>query len=84
MFLKPTLLWRLWADSEGKREVEISYLTGGMRWEAYSNAIANERDDKFDIVGWVTLENMSGKDFKNARVKLMAGDVARAQPEGTQ
>jgi hypothetical protein len=31
-------------------------------------------------VGWVTLENMSGKDFDNANVKLMAGDVARAAP----
>jgi hypothetical protein len=31
-------------------------------------------------VGWVTLENMSGKDFDNANVKLMAGDVARVTP----
>ena len=79
-FLKPTLLWKLWSSEAGKHEVEFSYLTGGMRWEANYNAVAPENGDTFDIVGWVTLENMSGKDFENASVKLMAGDVARVQP----
>ena len=80
-FLKPTLLWRLWASQAGQHEVEFSYLTGGMRWEANYNAVAPEKGDSFDIIGWVTLENMSGKDFDKASVKLMAGDVARAQPD---
>jgi hypothetical protein len=83
-FLKPTLLWRLWTGEEGRHDVEFSYLTGGMRWEATYNAVAPEKGDSFDIVGWVTLENMSGKDFENASVKLMAGDVSRAKPEGEQ
>jgi hypothetical protein len=81
-FLKPTLLWRLWTREAGRREVEFSYLTGGMRWEASYNAVAPEKGDTFDLIGWVTLENMSGKDFENASVKLIAGDVARARPEG--
>ncbi|MGA1993594.1 MAG: DUF4139 domain-containing protein, partial [Bryobacteraceae bacterium] len=80
---KPTLLWRLWSGDAGRHQVEFSYLTGGMRWEANYNAVAAEKGDSFDIVGWVTLENMSGKDFENANVKLMAGDVARA-PDGDQ
>jgi hypothetical protein len=80
-FLKPTLLWKLWTDKAGKHETEFSYLTGGMRWEADYNCVAPEKGDTFDIVGWVTLENMSGKDFANANVKLMAGDVARAPQE---
>ncbi len=81
-FLKPTLLWRLWSAEAGSQEIEFSYLTGGMRWEANYNAVAPEKGDTFDIIGWVTLENMSGKDFENANVKLMAGDVARIQPPG--
>jgi hypothetical protein len=80
-FLKPTLLWRLWTDAAGGHETEFSYLTGGMRWEASYNAVAPEKGDVFDLIGWVTLENMSGKDFENASVKLMAGDVARVLPE---
>lgn len=80
-FLKPTLLWRLWTEKAGKHDTEFSYLTGGMRWEADYNAVAPEKGDSFEIIGWVTLENMSGKDFENASVKLMAGDVARVQPQ---
>lgn len=80
-FLKPTLLWRLWTDQEGAHETEFSYLTGGMRWEATYNAVAQEKGNALDLIGWVTLENMSGKDFEDARVKLMAGDVARARTE---
>ena len=80
-FLKPTLLWQLWTDRAGKHDVEFSYLTGGMRWEANYNAVAPEKGDNFDLIGWVTLENMSGKDFANASLKLMAGDVARARSE---
>jgi hypothetical protein len=80
-FLKPTLLWKLWSGEAGKHDVEFSYLTGGMLWKANYNAVAPEKGDTFDIIGWITLENMSGKDFENASVKLMAGDVARVEPE---
>lgn len=53
-FLKPTLLWRLVADRAGKHDVEFSYLSGGMRWEADYNAVAPEKGDTFDVIGWVT------------------------------
>ena len=33
-----------------------------------------------DLVGWVTLDNQSGKQFDRARIKLMAGDVNKVQP----
>ena len=76
--LSPTLLWTLQSDRSGARDVELSYLTGGLRWEATYNLVAPESGDRFDLVGWVTLENMSGAEFRDARVKLMAGDVSRA------
>src|ERR1017187_2244092 len=44
-FLKPTLLWRIWADKPGRHDTEFSYLTGGMRWEASYNAVAPEKGD---------------------------------------
>jgi hypothetical protein len=34
-----------------------------------------------DIVGWVTFKNQSGAAFKQAKVKLMAGDVNKLQEE---
>lgn len=82
--LKPTLQWLLHCEKGGKRQVEFSYLTGRIRWEATYNAIAPEKGDCFDLIGWVTLQNKSGKDFESANVKLMAGDIARARPDGSE
>jgi hypothetical protein len=78
--LEPTLLWRLWSDRAGERDVEISYLTGGLGWQATYNAVTPEKGDSFDLVGWITLTNRSGTEFKDARVKLMAGEVSKIQP----
>ncbi|MDP9127926.1 MAG: DUF4139 domain-containing protein [Pseudomonadota bacterium] len=77
-FLKPTLLWKLESATQGIHNVELSYMTGGMSWAATYNLVAPETGDIFDLIGWVTLQNMSGKDFADAQVKLLAGDVARA------
>ncbi len=82
--LKPTLLWTLWSGRDGPREVVLSYLTGGLRWEATYNLVAPETGDTFDLVGWITLENQSGAEFEDARVKLMAGEVSKIQPPSPQ
>src|SRR5262245_5616741 len=82
--LEPTLLWRLWSDRAGDRGVEVSYLTGGLGWQATYNAVTPEKGDRFDLVGWITLRNESGVAFKDARVKLMAGEVSKVQPSRTR
>jgi len=78
--LKPRLEWSLATDKPGKFPAEFSYITGGMSWQADYNIVAPEKGDLVDIVGWVTMDNQSGKTFENARIKLMAGDVNKIQP----
>jgi len=82
--LKPTLLWQLWADRAGERQVDLSYLTGGMSWQATYNLVLPEKGNQFDLVGWVTLRNNSGTEFADARVRLMAGDVSKVQQPGSR
>lgn len=79
--LKPTLTWRLGAAQAAKFEAELGYITGGLSWQAAYNLVAPEKGDLLDIVGWVTVNNQSGKLFEQAAIKLMAGDVHRVQPE---
>lgn len=79
--LKPTLLWLIQADKAGKLNAEVSYVTGGFTWEADYNLVAPEKGDTVDLIGWVTMDNQSGKSFPNAKIKLMAGDVQKLQPE---
>lgn len=78
--LKPTLDWRIHAERAAKLDAELSYVSGGMSWKADYNMVAGEIGDKLDMVGWVTMDNQSGKDFENARIKLVAGDVSKIQP----
>lgn len=77
--LKPTLSWELNSDKPGKAIAELSYVTGGMNWEASYNVVAPTKGSELDLVGWVTLDNQSGKTFRDARIKLMAGDVNKIQ-----
>jgi hypothetical protein len=78
--LKPTLSWELATDKPGRANAELSYVTGGMNWEASYNVVAQPKGNDLELVGWVTLDNQSGKTFRDAHIKLMAGDVNKIQP----
>lgn len=78
--LKPSMNWLVQTDKPGSVNAELSYITGGMSWEADYNLVAPEKGDTVDLVGWVTVTNRSGTVFENARLKLMAGDVNKVQP----
>jgi hypothetical protein len=77
--LKPTIDWQINSDKAGKVDAELAYITGGMSWEADYNVVAPENSDLLDVIGWVTIDNQSGKTFDNAKIKLMAGDVSKIQ-----
>ncbi|MBN2182436.1 MAG: hypothetical protein JW715_11030, partial [Sedimentisphaerales bacterium] len=77
--LKPTINWVLNTDRRGKLDAELSYITGGMSWKADYSMLAQNAEDKIDVIGWVTVDNQSGKTFENAKIKLMAGDVSKIQ-----
>jgi hypothetical protein len=89
LLLKPTLRWQIDSPKAQKLTAELAYITGGMNWEATYNVItsssgdntaASSSEEKADLVGWVTITNNTGVDFPQARIKLMAGDVAKIQP----
>jgi hypothetical protein len=91
LLLKPTLRWQIDSEKAQKLSAELAYITGGLSWEATYNVVAPNGGDrvgkaaaanapaeeKADLTGWVTIHNQSGTDFPQARIKLMAGDVAK-------
>lgn len=72
---KPSLLWKLESDKSGVEESEISYQTQGLNWKCDYVAVANADDSLCDLTSWVTLDNKSGATYRDAALKLMAGDV---------
>jgi len=78
--LKPALNWKIETDAPAKLDAELAYVTGGMSWSADYNLAAPEKGDVIDVVGWITMDNQTGKTFENAKIKLMAGNVNKIQP----
>jgi hypothetical protein len=86
LLLKPTLRWEIYSKEATQFPAELSYLTHGFNWNATYNMVAGSAtgassgNEPMDIVGWVTISNNSGTDFTDAKVKLMAGNVAIIPP----
>jgi len=80
LITRPTLVWNLASDVSGKQRAEVSYLTKNMSWDAQYVAVVAEDDKSLDLSGWVSVDNRSGTTFKDAKLKLIAGDVNVVQP----
>lgn len=78
--LQPTMDWLIRTDRPAKIDAELGYITGGFNWKADYNIVSAEDSDMVQLIGWVTIDNRSGKLFENARIALMAGDVNKLQP----
>jgi hypothetical protein len=78
LIAKPTLVW-LVESGQAKQSLEVSYLARNMSWKADYVFVVNEADTKGDLVGWVTLTNQTGASYRNAELKLVAGDVNRVR-----
>jgi len=78
LITRPTLVWLLSSTKAGKHLMETSYLTEGIDWHAEYVAAVSDEETKMDLSAWVSINNQSGTDYENARLKLVAGDVHRA------
>lgn len=79
LILKPTLVWLADSDKKQKSDCEVSYLTDGLNWHAEYVAVVDSDDKNLDLSGWVSIDNQSGATYKEASLKLVAGDVHRVQ-----
>ena len=78
---RPTLVWKIRTQREGQHDTTLSYACGQVKWQADYIAVVKpggERGkDRIDLQGWVTIDNRSGAAYRDAGIKLIAGDVNR-------
>jgi hypothetical protein len=79
LLAKPTLNWLLQTTRAGRHDLELSYLTSGLQWSAEYVALVERGATRLDLNGWVNVANDAGVSFKNARLKLVAGEVNLVQ-----
>src|SRR6266478_188961 len=75
---KPTLAWLLRNARPAPQRIEASYLTGGISWKSDYVMLINASDTRTDLTSWVTITNQSGGTYRDAALKLVAGDINRA------
>jgi hypothetical protein len=84
LITRPTLEWDVVSGKGGLQDVRVSFQTGGITWWADYNLVFTEGADAnsgfVDVGAWVSLLNQSGARYQDAKLKLIAGDVNRAQP----
>jgi hypothetical protein len=76
----PTLLMNVTGGANKDAEAEFSYLTGGLSWHADYVVQYDTDAARMDLTAWATITNTTGIAFKDARLRLVAGDVNRAAP----
>lgn len=80
LITRPTLEWLLDSPASGRQQTRIAYETEGMTWWADYNITYDEtKACTMDLSAWVSIINQSGTGYENARLKLIAGDVHRAE-----
>ena len=78
---RPTLVVKLASQQAGDLPVDLSYLTRGLSWSADYVAELSPDEKTLNLNGWVTLTNMSGIAYNDAKLQLVAGEVNQYQPE---
>jgi hypothetical protein len=81
LIARPTLVWLLDNSLAKPQRLEATYLTNGISWRADYVVTLNNKDDRADLAGWVTIDNKSGATYDDASLKLVAGDVNRVREE---
>ena len=85
LITQPTLLWELQSPLGGTQRARVTYQTGGITWWADYNAVYSEgrsaNSGQLDLSAWVSIINQSGATFKDAHLKLVAGEVNRVQAQ---
>lgn len=79
LIAKPTLTWMYQNAVSKEHDLEVSYLTNQMNWKADYVLVLDEGDISSDLSGWVTLDNRSGTEYEDVKLKLVSGDIHRVQ-----
>ena len=76
MLLRPTIEAVVEGGKKGRVDAELSYLTGGLSWSA-EHTLVRTGETSATWAAAVTVENASGRDFRDATLKLVAGEPRR-------
>lgn len=84
LITRPTLFWLYQSDYVGALDCRVGYQTTGLNWSAEYVGVLDESDTKLGFSGWSSINNTSGKTYKDAKLKLVAGDINRVASQNVR
>ena len=73
--LKDLARWTIFSEVSGEVEFELTYLTSGLKWNAFYEATLSSDEQKMHLRSFVRVDNHSGEDYKNAQTRLVIGKI---------
>lgn len=70
-----SLYWNVQSEQDQETQVEISYFTSGISWQADYLLIADTRTSQLELSSFVRVNNQSGEDYQDAQVRLVVGTI---------
>lgn len=77
--LSPTLSIDIDSQVAAQSKLVLSYLTGGLSWQADYIVRMNESRDAVQLQAMASIDNHSGVDYRDAKIELIAGSVNQVQ-----
>ena len=77
LITKPSLVWNVEVKEDLQSKMKLDYLINNISFK--SDYILNVDQNASQLKGWITINNKSGKAFKDTTLSLLAGDVNRAR-----
>lgn len=77
MHATPSLTMTVAGTPGQDMDSELSYLTGGLTWHADYVLQYDPESSRMDLNAWASVTNTTNVDFRDARLKLVAGEVKR-------
>jgi hypothetical protein len=82
LITKPSLVWNIDAPQKSITALSLDYLIDSISWK--SDYILNLSKNSADLSGWITINNRSGKAFKETKLSVLAGDINRVKAAGSR
>ena len=76
---QPTLSVTVDSEAGGRRDATLTYMSGGLDWQADYVARFDEASGTMDLQGWATIVNRTETSFADADLKLVAGQAGQGQ-----
>ncbi|MBC8066210.1 MAG: DUF4139 domain-containing protein [Chlorobia bacterium] len=74
----PQLSAEVESKSGGPTDLAVTYMTGGLSWNADYTATLTPESENMNLECWATVTNKTGTDFPDAQISFVAGSPNRA------